>query len=68
MRRLLESHKKSAATGYEGTRGFQPVVVLWAEQNVLVHEEFRTDNVPAGCGNRRILDRSLESLPPIRPC
>ena len=60
----VESHKRSATTGYEGARGFQPVVVLWAEQDVIVHDEFRTGNVPAGCGNRRILERSLERLPP----
>jgi len=26
---IVESHKRSATTAYEGTRGYQPVVVVW---------------------------------------
>jgi hypothetical protein len=60
---IVESHKKSAAEAYDGTTGFQPVVALWAEQDLIVHDEFRAGNVPAGCGNGRILERALEALP-----
>ena len=52
---LVESHKDAATVAYDGTRGYQPVVVLWAEQDVIVHDQFRDGHVPAGCGNVRVL-------------
>jgi hypothetical protein len=39
------------------------VVVVWAEQDVIVHDEFRDGQVPAGCGNQRILERAVAQLP-----
>jgi hypothetical protein len=60
---LLESHKRSATTAYDGTQGYQPVVVVWAEQDAIVQDEFRDGNVPAGCGNRRILEGAVGALP-----
>ncbi len=61
---ILEAHKRTAAVTYEGPRGYQPVVVVWAEQDLIVHDEFRDGNVPAGCGNARILERAVAALPP----
>ena len=61
---LVESHKEAATRAYEGTRGYQPVVVLWAEQDVLLHDEFRDGHVPAGCGNVRVLEQAVARLPP----
>jgi len=60
---LVEAHKDAATVAYDGTRGYQPVVVVWAEQDVIVHDEFRDGHVPAGCGNQRILDRAVAALP-----
>lgn len=60
---LLESHKQAATVAYDGTRGYQPVVVLWAEQDVIVHDEFRAGQVPAGCGNVRVLQQAVAALP-----
>jgi len=60
---LLESHKQAATVAYEGTRGYQPVVVVWAEQDVVVHDEFRDGHVPAGCGNVRVLEQAVAALP-----
>jgi hypothetical protein len=60
---LVESHKDAATVAYDGTRGYQPVVVVWAEQDVVVHDEFRDGHVPAGCGNQRILERAVAALP-----
>jgi hypothetical protein len=60
---ILETHKHTATRTYEGTRGYQPVIVVWAESDVIVHDEFRDGNVPAGCGNVRILERAVASLP-----
>lgn len=61
---ILVAHKHTAAVTYEGTRGYQPVVAVWAEQDLMVHDEFRDGNVPAGCGNVRILERAVAALPP----
>jgi hypothetical protein len=60
---IYETHKRSALTSYEGTPGYQPVTVLWAEKDLIVHEEFRDGNVPAQSGNWRVVRAALEQLP-----
>jgi len=60
---LVESHKDAATVAYDGTRGYQPVVVLWAEQDVILHDQFRDGHVPAGCGNVRVLEQAMGNLP-----
>ena len=60
---IYETHKRSALTSYEGTPGYQPVTVLWAEKDLIVHEEFRDGNVPAKSGNWRVVRAALEQLP-----
>ncbi len=60
---LVESHKDAATVAYDGTRGYQPVVVLWAEQDVIVADQFRDGHVPAGCGNVRVLEQAVANLP-----
>ncbi len=60
---LVESHKDAATVAYDGTRGYQPVVVLWAEHDVIVHDQFRDGQVPAGCGNVRVLEQAVANLP-----
>ena len=60
---IVESHKDAATVAYDGTRGYQPVVVLWAEQDVILHDEFRDGHVPAGCGNVRVLVQAVAQLP-----
>ena len=39
------------------------MVVLWAEQDVILADEFRDGNVPAGSGNRRMVEQALAALP-----
>jgi hypothetical protein len=60
---LVESHQDAATVAYDGTRGYQPVVVLWAEQEVILHDQFRAGHVPAGCGNLRVLEQAVGNLP-----
>jgi hypothetical protein len=60
---LVESHKDAATVAYDGTRGYQPVVVLWAEQDLILHDQFRDGHVPAGCGNVRVLEQAVAHLP-----
>ena len=61
---LVESHKDAATVAYDGTRGYQPALVLWAEQDVILHDQFRDGHVPAGCGNVRVLEGAVANLPP----
>jgi hypothetical protein len=44
---IIESHKRSARPHYEGGRGYQPMVAVWAEADLAVADEFRDGNVPA---------------------
>ena len=60
---ILESQKRSALATYDGRTGYQPVIALWAEQDVVVADEFRDGNVPAGSGNRRLVERAVAALP-----
>jgi hypothetical protein len=60
---ILDSQKRAARWTYDGRTGYQPVVALWAEQDVVLADEFRDGNVPAGTGNRRVVERALAALP-----
>ncbi len=60
---VIHSSKRTAKRAYDGERGYQPVLVLWAEQDVIVADEFRDGNVPAGMGNLRIIQKAVATLP-----
>lgn len=61
---ILESDKRASKPTYDGRRGYQPVFVLWAEQDLVVADEFRDGNVPAGSGNLRVVQKAVAALPP----
>ncbi len=44
---IIESHKAAAYPHYDGGRGYQPMVTVWAEANLVLASEFRDGNVPA---------------------
>jgi hypothetical protein len=44
---IIESHKRAALPHYEGGRGYQPMVAVWAEADLVLADEFRDGNVPA---------------------
>jgi len=43
------------------------VLALWAEQAVIVAGEFRDGNVPAGLGNRRVVEKTSPRCLARRP-
>ena len=45
---VIACDKRAAKRAYNGNRGYQPVLALWAEQDVIIADEFRDGNVPAG--------------------
>ncbi|MBI3282212.1 MAG: IS1380 family transposase [Acidobacteria bacterium] len=60
---LVESSKCTALPTYEGFRGYQPLLVQWAETGLVVADEFRDGNVPASRHIRELVDEAYDSLP-----
>jgi hypothetical protein len=44
---IIESHKAAAYPHYEEGKGYQPMVAVWAEADLVLADEFRDGNVPA---------------------
>jgi hypothetical protein len=44
---IVESRKAAAYYHYEGGRGYQPMVAVWAEADLVLADQFRDGNVPA---------------------
>ncbi len=61
---IIEAHKRDAKIAYEGTRGFQPLVAVWAEQQLVVSDEFRDGNVAGGDDPLTSVKRAFANLPP----
>jgi len=60
---IIEAHKREATVAYEGTRGFQPLVAVWAEQDLVVAEEFRDGNVAGAEDPLSSVERAFANLP-----
>jgi DDE family transposase len=56
---IIESWKREAQPTYKGFTGYQPMLALWAEMNVIVADEFRDGNVGA---NSRLLPVAREAF------
>jgi len=61
---IIESHKRDALVAYEGTRGYQPLVATWAEEQLIVADEFRDGNVAGGEDPLSSAKRAFGTLPP----
>jgi len=60
---LVEASKHSALRTYEGFRGYQPLLVSWAETGLVLADEFRDGNVPAGQHIKELVDQAAAALP-----
>lgn len=60
---LVEASKQSALRTYEGFRGYQPLLVSWAETGLVLADEFRDGNVPAGQRIKELVDQAAAALP-----
>ena len=60
---IQDSGKREALWHYKGGRGYQPSVIYWAEQDLVVADEYRDGNVPAGMDNVRLIRRGFAGLP-----
>jgi len=60
---IIESTKAEALPHYKGGRGYQPVAVYWNEMDLIVADEFREGNVPAGKAPLDAVRRGFDALP-----
>ncbi len=60
---LAMCNKKEALYCYKGPKAYQPFNTWWAEQQLMLHTEFRDGNVPAGHEQLRCLQEALACLP-----
>jgi len=61
---IIESRKREAQPTYEGERGYQPMLAVWAETGVVLADEFRDGNVPAQMEPLNAAQRAFAALPP----
>jgi hypothetical protein len=60
---IIESHNREARWHYKEGRGYQPEAVVWAEEDLVVADEFRDGNVPAGMQPLDVARRAFAALP-----
>jgi hypothetical protein len=60
---IIEAHKREALVAYEGTRGYQPLVAVWVEEDLIVADEFRDGNVPGNKDPLTSVRRAFAALP-----
>ena len=60
---VINSHKREAKYHYKHDRGYQPPVAVWVEQDLIVVDQFRDGNVPAGKDNLPVIRRAFAALP-----
>jgi hypothetical protein len=60
---IIESHKAAALPHYDGGRGYQPMVAVWAEADLILADEFRDGNVPARQAPLTCAQQAFAALP-----
>ncbi|MGQ9586742.1 MAG: hypothetical protein ACUVXG_15290 [Anaerolineae bacterium] len=60
---LVQTSKQGALVCYDGYPAYQPLLVSWAETGLVLADQFRDGNVPAGHGIKGLVDRAYEALP-----
>jgi hypothetical protein len=61
---LVQTHKNGALYCYKHYTAYQPLNTYWAEQDLVLHSEFRDGNVWAGFEQLRVFKESLDLLLP----
>jgi hypothetical protein len=60
---LVESRKREAKCHYDDGRGYQPMVAVWAQEDLIVAEQFRDGNVPSSKGVLDFAKQAFAGLP-----
>jgi len=61
---LIETNKANARYCYDGYKAYQPIEISWAQTLLVLADEFREGNVPAGKDVKRVVDEAFALLPP----
>ena len=60
---IIESRKRESLYTYEGSRGYQPMLAVWAEMDLILPDEFRDGNVPAQMAPLTVAKAAFTALP-----
>jgi len=60
---FLPTDYEGALYSYKGEKSYQAFNTYWAEQEMMIHSEFRDGNVPPGYDQLRLFRESLSQLP-----
>jgi Transposase DDE domain group 1 len=60
---IIESHKREAQMTYEGEPGYQPLLAVWAETDLIVADQLRDGNVPAHKDPLSTVQAAFRALP-----
>jgi hypothetical protein len=60
---LVESHKREAKAHYKDGRGYQPMLATWAEEDLIVADQFRDGNVPSHKAALDFVQRAFAAVP-----
>jgi len=60
---IIESAKREALSTYEGTTGYQPVLAVWAEMDVIVADQLRDGNVSLQHDPLSVARQAFAALP-----
>lgn len=60
---IIESSRREALFHYDGGRGYQPWIAYWREAGLVVADEFREGNVPAGMAPLAQVKAAFAGLP-----
>jgi hypothetical protein len=60
---IIESRKQQALPTYEGSRGYQPMLAVWAETGLVLADQFRDGNVPAQMQPLEVAKRAFTAVP-----
>jgi hypothetical protein len=60
---IIASRKQQALVTYEGERGYQPMLAVWAETGLVLADQFRDGNVPAMREPLEVAQRAFAALP-----
>ena len=60
---IIESRNQQALPTYEGERGYQPMLAVWAETGMVLADQFRDGNVPAMMEPLEAARRAFAVLP-----
>jgi hypothetical protein len=60
---IIASEKEEAKVTYKGEKGYQPQMGFLSEAGLIIEDEFREGNIPAGAGMVDFIQKCCEAMP-----